>query len=203
MRKLKIITFLLILVGLTSCTSYHKDPTKNTLYLNSIKEDFLKHRLDVITIYDINKKIVLNIDSLFTGSRKDTFNTNLTKGIMNTRAYTLTILAYKNILNGDYVEDNELKIKIARHVAQFEGLAMSKRSWDAQWDMTARPYLYKNGLSSKPENKTRRNNLISDPEFRAVLWDRRMFAHDVEIWTPRILNSADSIITTIDRLLND
>lgn len=73
---------------------------------------------------------------------------------MNTRAYTLTILAYKNILNGDYVEDHELKIKIARHVVQFEALTMSKRSWDAQWDITARPYLYKNGLSSKPENST-------------------------------------------------
>lgn len=127
--------------------SSHKDSYKNTLYLNSIKEDFLKHRLDVITIYDINKKIVLNTDSLFTGSRKDTFNTNLTKGIMNTR-----------------------------------------------------PYLYKNGLSSIPENRTRKNNLISDPEFRAVLWDRRMYAHDAEIWTPRIINSADSIIATIDRL---
>ena len=143
--------------------------------------------------------MVARIDSLFKGTRKDTLNRDLTRGIWNTRAYTLTILAYKNILNGQYVKSDDLKIKIARHIAQFEGLALSKRSWDAQWDMTARPYLYENGLTSRTDGKSKGHNLIADPEFRALLWDRSMFAHDVELWTPRILASADTIVAAIDR----
>ena len=193
----------LFVILIFSCTSSQMNTGNERLYLRSIREDFLKHREDVVTINDINSKIVLRIDSLFAGTRKDNFNSDLTKGIMNTRSYTLTIIAYKNILNGDYIKNDELKIRIARHVAQFEGLALSKRSWDSQWDMTARPYLYKNGLSSRPEEKSMKNDLIANPEFRAVLWDRRMFAHDVEIWTPRILNSADSVIATIDRLTTE
>lgn len=190
-----------IIIFISSCENGKSINTEEKIYLTSIREDFIKHKEDVTTINEINSKIVMRIDSLFQGSRKDTLNTDLIKGIMNTRSYTLTITAYKNILNGNYITNDELKIRIARHIAQFEGLAMSKRSWDAQWDMTARPYLYKYGLFSKPGITTEKKNLIADPEFKAVLWDRRMFAHDVEIWTPRILSSADSVITTIDVLL--
>lgn len=135
-----VVVFFILCNSCTSTTSGNSNNDDN-FYIKSIREDFIKHKEDVITINDINSKIVLRIDSLLLGTRKDTCNTDLTKGIMNTRAYTLTIVAYKNILNGNYIKSDELKIKIARHIAQFEGLAMSKRSWDAQWDMTARPYL--------------------------------------------------------------
>ncbi len=138
------------------------------------------------------------IDSLLSGLIKEPGNANLAKGIMNTRAYDLSILAYKDILNGNYIQDADLKLKIATHVAKFEGLAQSKRSWDYQWDVTARPYLYNNGLLKSAD---KRNNLISDPVFRAILFDRRMFAYDVERVTPRIMPSADSVITTIEGLL--
>jgi len=183
-----------------SCTSTGNDKESNTFYLHQIEEDFRQHREDVQTIYNINKNIVLRIDSLFEGTRIDSTNADLVKGIMNTRAYTMTIMAYKDILNGKYLDDHSLKIKIARHVATFEGMAQSKRAWDAQWDVTARPYLYRHGLASKNSLTPGKINLISDPEFRAILWDRRMFAHDVEIWSPRILGSADSILALIDSI---
>ena len=121
-------------------------------------------------------------------------------GIMTTRPYNLSILAYKDILNGNYIKDANLKLKIATHIARFEGLAQSKRSWDEQWDKTARPYIYDNGLLKSVDQK---NNLISDPVFRSVLFDRRMFAHDVEIITPGILSSVDSVIASIDMLLKN
>jgi len=57
----------------------------------------------------------------------DATDTDLLRGIMVTRQYDRAILAYKNILNGDYVSDPELKLMIARHTALFEGYADAKR----------------------------------------------------------------------------
>lgn len=172
--------------------------TDETFYLTHIRKDFVKHKEDVTTIYNIASSIVKRIDSLFSDLRKDTSNADLINGIMTTRAYNMTILAYKDILNGNYISNADLKLKIARHVAWFEGVAASKRHWDEQWDQVARPYLYNNGLFKSGQNQY---NLIADPVFRSVLFDRRMFAHDVEIYTPQILASADSVIATIDELL--
>lgn len=167
-------------------------------YLTQIRNDFIRHREDVTTIYAIAGSIVKRIDSLINGLIKNASNADLINGIMTTRAYNMTILAYKDILNGNYISNADLKLKIARHVAWFEGIALSKRHWDEQWDQTARPYLYNNGLFKSGENQF---NLIADPVFRSVLFDRRMFAHDVEIYTPKILASADSVIAAIDVLL--
>jgi hypothetical protein len=167
-------------------------------YLTQVRNDFIKHKEDVTTIYNIAGGIVKRIDSLINGLIKNASNADLINGIMTTRAYNTTILAYKDILNGNYISDADLKLKIARHVAWFEGIVASKRHWDEQWDQTARPYLYNNGLFKSGDNQY---NLIADPVFRSVLWDRRMFAHDVEIYTPQILASADSVIAAIDLLL--
>jgi hypothetical protein len=53
-----------------------------------------------------------------------------TQGILNsfpagtiTRGYDRTVRAYKDILNGDYISDPELKLMIARHAALFEEYA--------------------------------------------------------------------------------
>lgn len=169
-----------------------------TLYLTQIRSDFLQHKHNVTVVGSIGGGIVARIDSLFSGSRPDTTNADLIEQIMITQAYDMTILAYKDILNGRYVGDARLKLAIARHVAWFEGIAASKRHWDNQWDETARPYIYNNGLF---KSRKARYNLIADPVFRSVLFDRRMFAHDAEAVTPRILASADSIIGAIDLLL--
>lgn len=203
MKQLLIIPLALLLVGFVSCTSsYKRDESilndNEGIYLKRIREDFVKHKEDLTTILAINRKIVARIDSLLNGLIKEPGNANLANGIMNTRPYDLSIVAYKDILNGDYIHDAGLKLKIATHVARFEGLAESKRSWDYQWDVTARPYLYDNGLLKSGDKG---NNLISDPVFRSLLFDRRMFAYDVEIVTPRIMPSADSVITTIEELL--
>jgi len=198
-----IVVIFITIVYLSSCTvsqkSANSDATNDeAIYLTQLRNDFISHKEDVITINTINSGIVMRIDSLFNGTRRDTTNTNLLRGIMNTRDYNLTILAYKNILNGDYIKNAQLKLNVARHTARFEGIARSKHSWSEQWDKTARPYIYDNGLL---KSRSRKTNLISDSVFRAVLWDRRMFAHDVEIYTPIIISSADSVIASIDAIL--
>jgi len=116
------------------------------------------------------------------------------------------IMAYKDILNGDYISDPELKLMIARPTALFEGYAAAKREWDNQWDITARPYFYRHGLFSNPRifasgDEEKQYNLYRDPEFRSVLWDRRMFAYDVTYTTLALLESAGAIISRIDGLL--
>jgi len=195
-----IISFLA--VYLASCTATEKAASKTNndeqIYLRQIRNDFVQHKEDVTAIYNINSGIVRRLDSLFNGQRKDTANPNLLSGIMNTRAFNLAITAYRGILNASYIKDAQLKLKIATHVAWFEGVAQSKRHWDEQWDNIARPYIYNNGLFKSTDKKT---NLIADPVFRTVLWDRRMFAHDTEIYAPRLISSADSVITLIDALL--
>ena len=196
-------TTIIILFYLTSCTVSEKVTAgkindDEQIYLRQIRNDFIQHKEDVTVIYNTGSRIVKRIDSLFNRLRKDTVNSTLMNGIMTTRPYNLSILAYKDILNGNYIKDANLKLKIATHIARFEGLAQSKRSWDEQWDKTARPYIYDNGLLKSVDQK---NNLISDPVFRSVLFDRRMFAHDVEIITPGILSSVDSVIASIDVLL--
>ena len=199
--KIKVIgTIIITIVYLTSCTVTEKSANRNAtndeaIYLTQLRNDFISHKEDVIAINTINRGIVMRIDSLFNGARKDS---RLLSGIMNTRAYNLTILAYKNILNGNYIKNAQVKLNVARHIARFEGIAHSKELWDEQWDKTARPYIYNNGMLKSSSQKT---NLISDSVFRAVLWDRRMFAHDVEICTPIIISSADSIIVSIDAML--
>lgn len=203
MKILLTIPLVLLLMVFFSCTSSNKRDESlhndtERIYLKRIQEDFIKHKEDLTIILATNRKIVARIDSLLNGLIKEPGNTNLTKDIMNTRAYDLSIVAYKDILNGNYIHDAGLKLKIATHVAMFEGFAQSKRSWDYQWDVTARPYLYDNGLL-KSEDK--RNNLISNPVIRSLLFDRRMFAYDVEKVTPIIMTSADSVITTIEELL--
>jgi len=55
-------------------------------------------------------------------------------------------------------------------------------------------------VSSREVEK--RYDLYRDPEFRTVLWDRRMFAWDVSFITPALLESADAIIARIDELLS-
>ena len=178
------------------------------IYLQTIHEDFSAHRQNISLIYDIGMNIVQRIDSLFAEQRADTANTDLIRGIMVTRGYDSTILAYRDILNGDYISDPELKLMIARHTALFEGYAEVKRVWDNQWDITARPYIYKHGLFSHPGrfasgDEEKQYNLYRDPEFRTVLWDRRMFAYDVTYITPALLESADAIISRIVEFLGD
>ena len=178
------------------------------IYLQTIRDDFTAHRKNVSLIHDIGMNIVQRIDSLFTEQRADTANTDLIRGIMVTRGYDRTILAYRDILNGDYISDPELKLMIARHTALFEGYANVKREWDNQWDITARPVLYKHGLLSHPRMHSaaepeKSYELYRDPEFRSVLWDRRMFAYDVSYITPALLESADEIVKRIDELLAD
>ncbi len=177
------------------------------VYLSAIREDFVNHSDNVTLIYDIGMTIVQRIDSLFTGQRADTSNTDLLRGIMVTRQYDRTILAYRDILNGSYISDPSLKLQIARHAALFEGYADAKREWDNQWDITARPFIYKYGLFSHPRmvspgEPEKCYDLYRDPEFKTVLWDRRMFAYDVIYITPALLESADAIIERIDMLLN-
>ncbi len=178
------------------------------IYLSAIREDFVNHRENVSLLYDIGMGIVQRIDSLFTGQRADTANTDLVRGIMVTRQYDRTIMAYRDILNGSYISDPQLKLKIARHAAFFKGYADAKREWDNQWDITARPFIYKHGLFNHPpvsrtSEPEKRYDLYRDSEFRTVLWDRRMFAYDVTYITPALLESADAIIERIDELLND
>jgi hypothetical protein len=204
---------LAIIVGLLS-TIHGQEPgiiTKmnetESIYLQTIHEDFIAHRENITLIHEIGMSIVQRIDSLFTEQRADTSDTDLLRGIMVTRQYDRAILAYKNILNGNYVSDPELKLMIARHTALFEGYADAKREWDNQWDVTARPYIYKHGLfsdpgmhrTSEPENSY---TLYRDPEFRTVLWDRRMFAFDISYTTPALLESVEMIIGRLDELLN-
>jgi hypothetical protein len=201
--KTGMITIISILaIYLASCTATEKASSRakndEQVYMQQIRNDFIQHKEDITAIYNINSGIVRRLDSLFNGLRKDTANSNLINGIMNTRAFNLSIAAYRGILNADYIKDAQLKLKIATHVAWFEGVAQSKRHWDEQWDNTARPYIYNNGLFKSADKKT---NLIADPVFRTVLWDRRMFAHDTEIYAPRLISSADSVITLIDALL--
>ncbi len=188
-------------------SSGNSDQTKK-VYLSAIRKDFVNHRDNVTLLYDIGMTIVQRIDSLFTGQRADTANTDLVRGIMVTRQYDQTIMAYRDILNGNYISDPELKLQIARHAALFEGYADAKREWDNQWDITARPFIYKHGLFNHPSvsrtsEPEKRYNLYRDPEFRTVLWDRRMFAYDVTYITPALLESADAIIERIDELLDD
>lgn len=176
-------------------------------FLSAIRDDFEDHKMNVTLIYNIGMNIVQNIDSLFTEQRADTADTELLRDIMMvTRQYNRTVLAYRDILNGSYISNPELKLMIARHTALFEGFVDAKREWDNQWDMTARPYIYKHGLFNNPRmHKTteskKRYNLYRDPEFRTVLWDRRMFAYDVTYITPMLLESAKAIIDHIDQIL--
>ena len=167
MKVLRIIPLVFLLMAFLSCTSsYKRDESirsdNEEIYLKRIREDFIKHKEDLTTILTINRSIVARIDSLLNGLIKEPGNTNLAKGIMNTRSYDLSIVAYKDILNGDYINDADLKLEIATHVAKFEGFAESKRLWDYQWDVTARPYLYANGLLSSGD---KRNN----PYFRSCI----------------------------------
>lgn len=176
-------------------------------YLSAIRHDFVEHRENVSLLYNIGMNIVQRIDSLFTEQRADTANAELLRGIMVTRQYDRTVLAYREILNGRYISDPLLKLLIARHAARFEGYANAKREWDNQWDSTARPLIYKHGLLSypsmvSPREAEKRYDLYRDPEFRSVLWDRRMFAWDISYIAPVLLESADAIIARIDSLLN-
>jgi hypothetical protein len=97
---------------------------------------------------------------------------------------------------------------IARHTALLEGYADAKREWDNQWDVTARPYINKHGLFSHPPfSKTteppKNYTLYRDPEFRTVLWDRRMFAYDVTYITPVLLESINTVIRRMEVLLGE
>ena len=198
---------LLVLPQLVLAQEADKSALENT-YLQTIHEDFTAHKENVSLIYEIGMNIVARIDSLFAEQRADTANTELIRGIMVTRGYDRTVLAYRNILIGDYISDPELKLMIARHTALFEGYADAKREWDNQWDITARPFIYKHGLFSNPRmfasgDEEKQYNLYRDPEFRSVLWDRRMFAYDVTYITPALLESADAVIERVDDLLGD
>ena len=198
---------LLALPQFVSAQEVDLSETEN-IYLSAIQDDFTTHRENVSLIHDIGMNIVARIDSLFAEQRADTANTDLIRGIMVTRGYDRTILAYRDILNGNYISDPELKLMIARHTALFEGYADIKREWDNQWDITARPYIYKHGLFSHPPiNRTAETEksytLYRDPEFRTILWDRRMFAFDVTYITPALLESVDAVIERVDDLLGD
>ena len=203
-RVTEYLLFIICISMYLAACAVNEKPVSNNLYkdeqiyLQKIRSDFINHKEDVGTINNINSRIVLLIDSLFNGLRKDTANGQLIRGIMNTRSYNLTVLAYKDILNGNYISNADVKLKVAAHTAWFAGVAQSKRGWDEQWDKTARPYIYNYGLLNTGNQNT---NLISDPVFRSILWDRRMFAHDAEIYTPRIMASADSVIAAIDLLI--
>jgi hypothetical protein len=186
-------------------TKFSPDVSEH-LYLQTIRDDFNAHRENISLIHDIGMNIVARIDSLFAEQRADTANTDLIRGIMVTRQYDRTIMAHSDILNGSYISDPELKLIIARHTALFEGYANAKREWDNQWDITARPYIYKHGLLSNPGmfgsgDEPKQYNLYRDPEFRTILWDRRMFAFDVTYTTPALLESVDAVIKRIDELL--
>jgi len=188
-------------------TKFSPDVSEH-LYLQTIRDDFNAHRENISLIHEIGMNIVARIDSLFAEQRADTANTDLIRGIMVTRQYDRTIMAYSDILNGSYISDPELKLIIARHTALFEGYANAKREWDNQWDITARPYIYKHGLFSNPGrfasgDEEKQYNLYRDPEFRTILWDRRMFAYDVTYITPALLESAGAIIERIDELISD
>lgn len=104
-------------------------------------------------------------------------------------------MAYVGILNGTYVSNPLVKLQVARHVAYFAGIDKSKRGWDDQWDVTARPFIYNNGLLAAG---TKNYDLIRNPVMRSLLFDRRMFVHDTELYVPRLLASADSVIAAID-----
>jgi hypothetical protein len=182
-----------------------QEEQEEMVYIKTIREDFTRHLHNVSLVYDIGMSIVQRIDSLFSGQRTDTANMDLIRGIMVTRQYDRTILAYKDILNSSYIADPVLKLQIARHVALFEGYSKAKREWDNQWDITARPFIYKHGLFSQPgmfgfQEGEKRYNLYHDPEFRTILWDRRMFAWDLTYTTPALLESANAIIARIDEL---
>jgi len=212
---MKTLVLILVIAVSSFSTATSQDVTLNgtideteLVYLSTIREDFIRHKENVFLLYNIGIGIVQRIDSLFTEQRADTANTDLVKGIMVTRQYDRTIMAYRDILNGSYISDPQLKLKIARHVARFKGFADAKRGWDNQWDITARPFIYKHGLFNHPpvsrtSEPDKRYNLYRDPEFRTVLWDRRMFAYDVTYITPALLESADAIIERIDELLDD
>lgn len=203
MMKRCTLLFMIVLLTLTSCSASRSaqkvaGDSEELVYLHHIKSDFLAHREDMVTITTIAENIRKRIDSLLNGERKDSSNADLVKGIMTTRPYQLTILAYKEILNGNYVHDAKLKLAIASHVNRFEGIAQSKRSWDEQWDKTARPFLYSHGLFLSRSTAT---NLIGEPLWRSILYDRRMFAHDAEIYSPGLLAEIDAIIGMIDTRL--
>lgn len=176
-----------------------RERTKNQiLYLQQIRNDFQNHKKDVVSIFNINNKIVTLIDSLLGTPGANPPNTVLLR-IMNTQPYDCSILAYKNILQSSDLSDEALKLKIAKHVAGFEGWARWKlQSIDWQWDKTARPYIYERSLIQKSDFQ---KNPLTDPVFRNVLFDRRMFAHDVELITPEMVASIDSITNSIDQLL--
>ncbi len=198
---------LLALPQLVSAQNVDK-PETETIYLQTIRDDFIDHRENISLVNDIGMNIVQRIDSLFTEQRADTSDTDLIRGIMVTRGYDRSILAYRDILNGDYVSDPELKLMIARHAALFEGYADVKQEWDNQWDVTARPYIYNHGLFSHPpisksDRPSKSYTLHRDPEFRTILWDRRMFAYDVAYITPALLESADAVIKRIDEIITD
>jgi hypothetical protein len=101
-------------------------------YLSAIRHDFVEHRENVSLLYNLGMHTVQRIDSLFTEQRADTANSELLRGIMVTRQYDRTVLAYRGILNGSYVSDPLLKLLIARHAARFEGYADAKRSSSRQ-----------------------------------------------------------------------
>lgn len=202
---------LIITIFSFSSTHAQETPTKVSaeehVYLYTVRNDFARHRENITLINNIGTLIYQWIDSLFAGQRADTANTQLVRGIMVTRQYDRAILAYKDIINGSYISDPQLKLKIARHTARFEGFANSKRDWDNQWEITARPYIYKHGLFSHPgmfgqHETAKQYNLIRDPEFRTILWDRRMFAFDLTYITPILLESVDAIIERIDELIS-
>jgi hypothetical protein len=207
---MKNLVLILVIIVSSLSTASSQDATKDEteiIYLSAIRDDFISHRENVTLIYDIGMNIVQLIDSLFAGQRADTANTDLVRGIMVTRQYDRTIMAYKDILKGSYISDPQLKLQIAGHAALFQGYADAKREWDNQWDITARPFIYKHGLLNHPpvsrtSEPEKHYNLYRDPEFRTVLWDRRMFAYDITYITPALLESADAIIERIDELLN-
>ena len=202
-----LIPILLLPVHVLDQDLYSEKETER-IYLSEICSNFIEYRENISVLYDIGMGIVQRIDSLFTGQRNDIANMELLRGIMVTRQYVRTILAYREILNGSYISDPELKLMIARHAALFEGYAEAKREWDNQWDIITRPYLYKHGLFShptviSPAEPEKQYGLYRDPEFRTILWDRRMFAYDVTYITPALLESADAIIERVDNLLGD
>jgi hypothetical protein len=209
--KTCLLIFILIVLfspGLLAQESTLEMKPEEQFYLHAIREDFVRHKENITLIHTIGIHIYQRIDSLFAGQRTDTANADLIRGVMVTRQFDRTIMAYKNILNENYIRDPELKLMIARHTALFQGYAEAKRGWDNQWDISARPFIYKHGLLSHPQmfasgEEKKQYNLYRDPEFRTVLWDRRMFAYDVTYSTPALLESADAIVARIDKLLGD
>lgn len=182
--------------GISYLLKKNADERQESVYLNQIKKDFLRHKKDLIAIDNYNKRMVTLIDSVLNVQPDSKPGTSFFGKIMNTQPYDQTVLAYKNILQDNTITNTDLKLKIATHLAQFEGLAKAKsESIDWQWDKTARPYLYNYGLGMKKNNH---ENPLADPVFRSVLFDRRMFAHDVVSFTPRMLSSLDSVVSTID-----